>query len=492
MNRLFYGDCLSIMRDKIPNESVDLIYLDPPYNSQRQYNSIYKDETGYPLPDQIEAFCDMWELDAESERSIQHMPMLLREAGIDDAAVELWRLWMTALRRVRPRLLAYIAYMVERLVYMRALLKPTGSIYMHCDPTASHYIKVMMDGIFGHDSYRNEIIWAYRRWPAKQQNFQRMHDVILRYSVGKTVIWNQLYEPLSEATLKRFGTKRQVADFSTGKRLPRQEAEDSSGRPMRDVWDIPIIAPSAKERMGYATQKPLALLDRIIMASSNPGDVVLDPFCGCATTLEAAHNLGREWIGIDIAFHAVKRVAKTRLEDRIGLVEGSDFTIDGVPETMEGVRDLWQRDPYQFQSWAIEQVDGFGTSKRTADGGIDGRLYFKHPDERALQSMIIEVKGGKNVGIGVLRQLLGVLENDEAQLAGLIVLEPLSPTKLRNFVRFMAEAGDLELLGTKYPRVQLLTVEQILDGFRFHTPSVVARRLKLQPALPLGPPMPRI
>ena len=256
---------------------------------------------------------------------------------------------------------------------------------------------------------------------------------------------------------------------------------------MRDVWDISIIAPSAKERMGYATQKPVRLLDRIIRASSNPGDVVFDPFCGCATTLEAAHNLDRRWIGIDIAIHAIKRVAKVRLEDRLGLVEGTDFTVEGVPRTLEGARDLWERDKYHFQKWAIEQVDGFVTTKRTADGGIDGRLYFAEREGADLQSMIIEVKGGKNVGIGVLRQLRGVLEDESAVMAGLIVMEPLGEIKERNFHRFMAEAGDLDVMGMRYARMQILTVDQILAGGTFLTPSVAGRRAE-QPELPLGGP----
>ena len=288
------------------------------------------------------------------------------------------------MRKTQPRLLAYLSYMIERLLPMRGILRPTGSIYLHCDPTASHYIKVMMDGIFGHRNFRNEIVWSYRRWPTKQPNFQRMHGIILRYSNGNHVIWNQLYEPLSETTLKAFGTKKQVADFSTGRRLPRQLEEDSPGAPMRDVWDIGVIAPAAKERMGYATQKPLALLDRIIRASSNEGDVVFDPFCGCATTLEAAHRLGRQWIGIDIAIHAIKRVASVRLRDRLGLVEGEDFEISGIPRTVEGAQDLWERDKHHFQKWAIEQIDGFVTSRKTADGGIDGRLYFSMPNTRDL------------------------------------------------------------------------------------------------------------
>ncbi len=256
------------------------------------------------------------------------------------------------------------------------------------------------------------------------------------------------------------------------------------GLPLTDVWtDIPPVNSQAKERMGYATQKPLSLLERIIQTSSNPDEVVFDPFCGCATTLEAAHKLGRRWVGIDIAIHAIKRVAKIRLQERLGLIEGQDFTVDGVPRTVEGAQDLWERDKYHFQRWAVEQIDGFVTTKRTADGGIDGRLYFAVPDAPDLQSMALEVKGGKNVSIRDLRALRGVLDDDTAALAGLIIMQPLRATQERNFKKFMASAGDMDVLGVKYPRMQMLSVEEILEGKRFHTPGVAGRSVA-QPTIP--------
>ena len=482
--KLWYGDCLTVMRDHMNLGSVDLIYLDPPFNSNREYNAIYKDETGRPLPDQIEAFCDLWELDEERERALRTMPVLMREAGIDDEAVEFWRLWMNALRTTQPRLLAYLSYMVERLLVMKGILKPTGSIYLHCDPTASHYIKVMLDAIFGHANFRNEIVWCYRKWSVGAGQFVRNHDVILLYSCGGAPTFNVQYVPVSVGTMKRWKGRKQQAVFVDGVRHAESTGEEAKS-PCPDWWEISIINPNAKERMGYATQKPLALLERIIKASSNEGDVVFDPFCGCATTLEVAHELGRKWIGIDIAIHAIKRVARVRLQERLGLIEGTDFTIDGVPRTIEGARDLWSRDKYHFQKWAVEETDGFVTTKRTADGGIDGRLYFDLPGAHDLQSMAIEVKGGKNVGINVVRELRGVLDNDQALMAGLIVMEPLGAAKERNFRRFMADAGDMDVLGVKYPQMQILTVAEILEGKRFLTPSVAGRGLQ-QPALPLG------
>ena len=483
MNRLYYGDCLTIMQE-MRKASVDLIYLDPPFNSSRDYNAIYKDETGRPLPDQVQAFCDLWELDGERERALRAMPVLMREAGIEDQAVEFWRLWMNALRSTQPRLLAYLSYMTQRLLPMRGLLKPTGSIYLHCDPTASHYIKVMMDGIFGHANFRNEIVWCYTGpgSPGMRQ-FNRKHDVLLWYTRGKRWTFNREAVRIPH---KRLNTNRAGAMIAGALTPAVRDAYLKRGKVPETWWpEFSPVGRIKKERMGYATQKPLALLERIIKASSNPGDVVFDPFCGCATTLEAAHRLERRWIGCDIAIHAVKRVAKVRLQERIGLVEGVDFTIDGVPRTLEGARDLWERDKYHFQKWAVEEVDGFVTSRQTADGGIDGRLYFDTPGTRDLSSMVLEVKGGANIGIGVVRDLRGVLERDDAAMAGLIVMNDPGGRKTRNFNREMATAGDLDMNGVLYPRMQMLTVPEILEGKRFHTPGVFGRGVS-DPVLPLG------
>ena len=555
MNRLYYGDCLTIMSEW-PSNYVDLIYLDPPFNSNRQYNAIYKDETGRPLPDQIDAFCDMWELDAESERVIRTMPVLMRENGIDDSVVEFWRLWMRALRDTQPGLLAYLSYMAHRLLIMRRILKPTGSVYLHCDPTASHYIKVLMDAVFGHANFRSEIIWQRTSAHSSARRWGPIHDTLLYYTRGDRYTWNRTYQPHDPDYIKRFyrysdehgtyrvgdltgpGTRREdsgrpwrgvnptvvgrhwaVPDRGLPEHFDRPDGygqltvqerldvldnagliywpttkrgstpsfkrylETSPGSPIQDmVWDIRPV--SGNEDMGYDTQKPRALLERIIEASSNPGDVVLDPFCGCATAMEAAHMLDRQWIGIDIAIHAIRRVASLRLNERLGLVEGKDFTVEGVPRTVEGAQDLWTRDKYHFQKWAVEQVEGFVTTRRSADGGVDGRLYFAVPHARELQSMVIEVKGGRNVNIRDLRALKGVLDYDTALMAGLIILHPLGQTKARNFQKSMAEAGTLEILGIEYPRMQILTVEEMLEGRRFMTPTVAAGRHEPQPRMP--------
>ena len=539
MNRLYYGDCLAVM-EEMPPGSVDLIYLDPPFNSSRDYNAIYTDETGRPLPTQIEAFCDTWILDEDRERAIRQMPILMREAGIDDEVAEFWRLWVKALRKTNPRMLAYLSYMVQRLLPMRGLLKATGSIYLHCDPTASHYIKIMMDAIFGHENFRNEITWQRTESHNTADRYGNIADILLYYAKSSQAVWNPQYQDYGEAQLSRFrhvdgdGRRYKLENLTAprpnsnsgkfnwrgtlpgptrgwGYNIEQLEAwwhegrirtkadgtprtdglkvylDETQGKPLQNIWtDISRIPNTSSERMGYATQKPLALLERVIMASSEPGDLVFDPFCGCATTIEAAHRLGRRWIGIDIAIHAIKRVAKVRLQERLRLVEGSDFEIKGMPRDMEGARDLWKHDKYHFQKWAVEQVDGFVTARKSGDGGIDGRLYFAMPQEDAwerdpLRSMVIEVKGGTNVGIDVVRNLRGILEREDAEMAGLIVLEEPGNKKRASFGRELAFAGDLAVHGTTYPRMQLLTVSEILAGKRFTTPSAVGRGSRQQP-----------
>lgn len=489
MNTLYYGDCLTVMRD-MPLGSVDLVYLDPPFNSNRDYNAIYEDETGRPLPDQIEAFNDLWELSPERERAIRTMPVLLREYGVDDEVAQFWRFWMDALRKTNPKLLAYLSYMTERLLPLRGILKPTGSIYLHCDTTASHYIKVMMDSIFGHANFRNEIYWYYynKMHDSRKKLFPKATDSILFYArdARANFVFHQLREeretPVRQLKRVKKDGKIVNARDENGKLIYQTKTDKT----IDNVWRIPALQPASPERLGYPTQKPIKLLERIIRASSDEGQTVFDPFCGCATTIEAAHMLNRKWIGIDIAIHAVKRVAKVRLEDRLGLREGVDFKIEGVPLTLEGAQDLWTRDKYHFQKWAIEQIDGFVTAKRTSDGGIDGRLYFALPDDPNLQSMVIEVKGGQSVGINAVRDLRGVLERDSALMAGLIVMDDLGDRKMHNFRREMAEAGDLDVNGVLYSRMQILTIPEILAGRRFHTPSVARGKVVSQPALPMG------
>ena len=244
MNTLWYGDCLTIIQG-MKAQSVDLIYLDPPFNSNKNYHNIYKDETGRPLPDQVEAFCDMWTLDDERERALRHMPVLMREQGIDDDTVEFWRIWMNALRKTNPALLAYLSYMVERIVHMRALLRPTGSLYLHCDPTASHYIKVMLDGVFGHKNFRNEIVWKRTSAHADAKTMRSVHDCILQYTRSDSFTYNLQFAPYSQEHIeRRYGNRdadgrRWMSDNLTAKGLSGG-GYTYTYRDVVSVWRVPL------------------------------------------------------------------------------------------------------------------------------------------------------------------------------------------------------------------------------------------------------------
>lgn len=297
---LFTGDNLDVMRG-MNAAFVDLIYLDPPFNSSKQYSAPIGSEAAGA------AFKDTWTLSDLDEA--WHGEIADREPAIYGAIHAAGLTHSSSMK-------SYLIMMAIRLLEMRRILKPTGSVYLHCDQYASHYLKALMDGVFGRQGFRNEIVWSYRRWPSKQPNFQAMHDIIFRYSSTDNPVWNQMYEPPSESYMKRFRGKTQVLDPETKSRKIVVD-KPTKGLPMRDVWELSILPGSSKERTGYPTQKPLKLLERIIQISSNEGDLVFDPFCGCATTLVAAEKLGRQWIGIDLSGLAVKLV-KQRIERECG------------------------------------------------------------------------------------------------------------------------------------------------------------------------------
>jgi len=480
MNKLFYGDNLTIMKN-MPSDSVDLIYLDPPFNSNRSYNLLYKNTTGLPIPEQIEAFCDTWELDFEKSEIAFEIPHIMQKYGINTDLVHFWHYMVEALKNTNTKLLAYLVYMTIRLLEMYRLLKTTGSIYLHCDPTASHYLKIILDGIFDEKNFKNEIVWSYSRWPAKAKKFQRMHDIIFFYTKSDNYTFNQLYQEPTASSVKRWAGKQQKVTFDElGKRLPTiEEQNDSPGVPMNDVWNIPIIAPSAKERLGYPTQKPLALLERIIQASSSENDVVFDPFCGCGTTVEASIRNQRQWIGCDIAIHSVRLIQDTRVK-KYSLEENKDYVIEGIPQSLEQAQYLFEQDPFQFQHWVIEKTGGFCSNKKTGDMGIDGRIYFEVIEEkdgktsRKLCNMVLSVKGG-TLRPTDIRDLRGVLEREkETKIAGFLSLR--EPTKA--MLQEADLAGYYEYHGIKYPRIQLLTVKDIFDGKKWYCPSVLKANRK--------------
>ncbi|RKZ58125.1 MAG: site-specific DNA-methyltransferase, partial [Candidatus Parabeggiatoa sp. nov. 3] len=310
MNKLYLGDCLDILRNEleIKPESVDLIYIDPPFNSKRNYNVFFDDKE---IQTQRVAFEDTWSLHSVGD-SLTELDTIHHDKLLD---------LLNAYQHIAPQVFPYLVMMTLRIIELHKVLKPTGSFYLHCDPTASHYLKTVCDTVFGVKNFRNEITWHYKRWPIKQKAFQRMHDIILFYQKGdeKNRTFNVIYGERTESTQKRWKNKKIVARHNeNGKRIPSISQEKSSeGVPIDDVWTIPIIAPVAKERLGYPTQKPKALLERIIKASSNEGDIILDAFCGCGTTIDTAESLNRQWIGIDIAPFAVSLI-KRRLQDTYG------------------------------------------------------------------------------------------------------------------------------------------------------------------------------
>ncbi|MDP9037070.1 MAG: site-specific DNA-methyltransferase [Myxococcota bacterium] len=328
---LYCGDNLDLLRNEIAAESIDLVYLDPPFNSDRMYHvAARQTNASRGQREKEHAFSDVWQWDEAARQS--YAELTHPTSAISPRLPCLMRALKDLLRPERSDTLAYLSMMAVRLVELRRVLRPTGSIYLHCDPTASHYLKLVLDAVFGGECFRNEIIWRYRRWPTKARRFQRMHDVLLFYTArgGNAHAFHTLYgyEKLADSTLKTFGKKKQRADFASGHRKPGVEEGESDGPPLCDFWDVEdvsikgaplsdaweigIIAPIGRERTGFPTQKPEKLLERVIRASSRVGDVVLDPFCGSGTALVVAEQQGRRWIGIDAAAGAIETV-KARL-----------------------------------------------------------------------------------------------------------------------------------------------------------------------------------
>ncbi|UQA54590.1 DNA-methyltransferase [Polyangium aurulentum] len=327
-NAFFLGDNLAILRDHVADGSVDLVYLDPPFQSGKTYHLLAGVAPRAPL---VEAFDDTWAWGDAAERALGSL------AGSD---APIGRALSGLFAFLGPcDLMAYLAMMAPRLVEIRRVLRPTGSVFLHCDPTASHYLKVLMDAAFGLDCYKNEIVWRYRRWPARARRFQRMHDVLLFYtraSAGDHTFHTLYgYEELAASTKKTFGTKKQRADFSSGHRKPGLAEEETAGPPLSDVWEIGVIAAKGRERLGYPTQKPEALLERVILSASNEGDVVLDPFCGSGTTLSVARRLGRRFVGIDKS-----PIAQRLIEQRMTRAFGTAVEWDIVDCTESAPRPL--------------------------------------------------------------------------------------------------------------------------------------------------------
>jgi adenine specific DNA methylase Mod len=514
MNALFYGDNLDVLRESIASESVDLIYLDPPFNSQATYNVLFRSPAGAQSQAQIEAFEDTWHWGQEAEDAFDQV----FRSGNTNAA-DLLRAMRSFLGE--NDMMAYLAMMAVRLLELHRVLKPTGTLYLHCDPTASHYLKILLDGIFGADRFVNEISW--RRTTAKGDHtqgalhFPRLRDVILRYrkSTKQAVTYNQVFAGYEMAYLEtkyryidtdgrkyrldnltgpggaangnpaydvfgvtrfwRYSRKRMDELIAEGRIVQtkpggvpqlKRYLDTMPGVAVGDDWgDIRPINSQAIERLGYPTQKPVELLERIVTASSNAGDIVLDPFCGCGTTIHAAQRLGRRWIGIDITHLAISLIER-RLKDAF---PGIEFEVHGTPKDYEGARDLALRDKYQFQWWALSLIDAqpYAGKKRGADSGIDGLIYFK-ADAKTTERVVVSVKGGEHVSVPMIRDLKGVLEREKAPIGIFLTLNrPTRPMEAE-----AAAAGFYENDFGRYPRLQIITVEDALKGSRPRIPVI--------------------
>jgi len=521
MNKLYYGDNLNIMMEFISDKSIDLIYLDPPFNSNRNYNVLYRKINGRPVREQRVAFCDTWSYDYQARKTEKMLPGIMADRyKLESKYIRFWISWMLALKENNKQLLAYLIYMVPRLLEMKRILKASGSIYLHCDPTASHYLKVMMDGVFGFKNFRNEIIWHYDG-PQRPslKNFGKKHDVILRYSGGESYYADSkiispskivLKEDLdkyrrdennvpfydlprgdyTDASIERLDKEKRIKWSKNGNpriiyrlekgddvpcsNLAKGDYADASNekwlrkKQIHDVWnDIPSLGQSGnkKEKLGYPTQKPIDLLNRIILASSKKGDIIFDPFCGCGTSVYSANINQRDWIGCDIAFLATKLTAG-ELKKKYKLIEGIHFNITGIPKSATAARALHTQSPFIFQTWCVEAVEGFPNKKQTGDRGKDGEIGFFI--NRTPTEMVLSVKGGKGgAGPRDVRELRGVLAREStAELAGLICFN--KPTK--RMIEESVEAGKLNYGKKLYNRIQFLTISEILEGKMFNTP----------------------
>jgi site-specific DNA-methyltransferase (adenine-specific) len=513
MKRLYFGDNLQVLRESINSESVDLVYLDPPFNSNADYNVIFGGRKSGDAPPQaqITAFEDTWHWSDESARTLQ---------ALYDVNGDLAELLDLLVRRLGHNdLSAYLVMMAIRLVELHRVLKPTGSLYLHCDPTASHYLKIILDAIFGIQNYRNEITWKRTSAHSSAKRYGCVHDIILFYSKSSKFLWNQQHTEFTEEYVNTFfdsvdeqGKRYKRMDLTgagvsageSGKTwrgidvtakgrhwaylpstldefvaqgrihfpkkkdgMPRlkQYPEDLAGIPLQDIWgDLRPLHNLSSERLGYPTQKPLSLLERILKASSNEDDIVLDPFCGCGTALHAAQKLNRNWIGIDITHLAISLI-EIRLISAFPQIE---FEVFGTPKDFASAQDLARRDKYQFQWWAcsLVKVPPYQGKKKGADGGIDGLRYISDLDENKRdikRKIIVSVKGGDNVSVSMVRDLIGTMSTNKADLGFFVTLA--EPTKA--MITEATKAGFYRAAnGKDYPRVQIFTIEDLLSGVK--------------------------
>jgi site-specific DNA-methyltransferase (adenine-specific) len=544
MNRLYYDDNLTVLRGCIDSESVDLIYLDPPFNSQATYNVLFRSTAGEESRAQIEAFEDTWHWGDEAELAFDGVMV-----SPNSDAAELLRALRAILKETD--IMAYLCMMAVRIIELHRVLKPTGSLYLHCDPAASHYLKIILDGVFGASSFRSEIIWRRTNSHNKlNRQYGPIHDTILFYGKTDDAVFHPATRPYTRAYIEDRFTHtdahgRYQTNYLTGPGVRKGESgkewrgfnptkagrhwavplslreflpnggkdassheqlealysqnlivfpKKSGGQPMykqyvgagvpyQDIWayqpntsgvlyeskehidqDVKYLE-DEKEKLGYQTQKPVGLLERIIRTSSDEGATILDPFCGCGTTIHAAQKLKRQWIGIDITHLAISLIEK-RLKDAF---PGIQYEVHGTPTDLDGARDLAARSKHEFQLWAGSRVNAvpFRGGKKGADSGIDGLIYFK-PEGKTTEKAIVTVKGGENVNVAMVRDLAHVVDRENAKIGVFITLaEPTGPMKTE-----AVKAGFYKTLYGKYPKIQILTIRELFDGKQPKIPLV--------------------
>lgn len=520
-NALYCGDNLDVLRNCIPDESIDLVYLDPPFKSDQNYNLLFREKDGSKSVSQILAFEDTWEWNMEAERN--YTAAAERGGRLGQIMVQ----FRTMLGDTD--MLAYLAMMAPRLVELHRVLKHTGSLYLHCDSTASHYLKILLDGVFGPSHFKNEIIWkrnsAHSDARQGAKHYGRLTDTIFFYSKGDNVTWNQKYRPYDEEYVNRDyrrvdesgrryrldniqgpgGAAKgnpfyQVMGVSRHWRYSREKMQqlikegriiqtrpgavpqykryldEMPGVAIQNLWDdISVINNRSQEMLGYPTQKPLALLERIINVSSNEGDVVLDPFCGCGTAIEAAINLKRTWIGIDITLQAMR---VTRNERFPKLNNQVTYDVIYRPCDITAAEAYAAEQPFEFQDWAVEKLDGVPSRPRSGDRGIDGRLYFNDGQNTPLRQILISVKGGK-LKSPFVRELQGAVAREHAPMGVLISLH--EPSK--QMIRDAASSGFFACsLGT-FPKIQIVTIRRILGEAKLELPPIQKMEYSRRPSL---------
>jgi DNA modification methylase len=540
-NALYYGDNLDVLRQHIDSESVDLVYLDPPFNSNQNYNVLFKEQDGSRAASQILAFEDTWTWNREDESVFTD---LVTDGGRVSDVIRAFRTFLGPCD-----MLAYLVMMAPRLIELRRVLKSTGSIYLHCDPTASHYLKLLMDAVFGVGNFRTEIVWkrSSAHSDAKQGRKQhgRIHDVIFFYTKSEKWMWNNVFTPYDKEYIDGFykftetGTGRlyRMGDLSaakpggdtkyewyvkrrsdsnewesdlqnewktpkdgweykvilpyngrywaysrtnmikyaktgrlcysgTGMPCYKRYLDEMPGVPLQDIWsDIPPVL--GTQDLGYPTQKPEALLERIIKASSNEGDVVLDPFCGCGTTIAVAQKLNRRWIGIDITHLAITLMKSRLTETFSGMAR---YKVIGEPVSVPDAAALAASDPYQFQWWALGLVGARPVEqKKGADKGIDGKIIFQGEETGKFETVILSVKAG-HTNVAHVRDLRGVVDREKASIGVLISMDDHSgPMKTEAVTAGFYESSSW---GRKYPKIQLFTIAELLAGKQIEMPPI--------------------